>query len=173
MGKFLQMIALWMLGASKTENGWKFTIDSPDFNLKAETKPLYDDRLPRENDTPAQEDTPENQYDFTQTVDHYSWLYLGDSAEEIQAWFDTEACVHFDKKHKPIIRRAICYTESTPRLVLNQCGNVEFVEIGDMIVVWNGRIMVYSVETAKDAKAGLGAKYYINHDLEKKKKGWE
>lgn len=173
MGKFLQMIALWMLGASKTENGWKFTIDSPDFKLKAETKPLYDDRFPRENDTPAQEETPEKQYDFTQTVDHYSWLYLGDDPKEIQAWFDTEACRGFSEKLKPRIRKTYFYSESVPTLALIQCGHEELIDIGDMIVVWNGRIMVYKVEAAKDVKWGLGARHYINHDLEKKKKGWE
>jgi len=173
MGKFLQMIALWMLGASKTENGWKFTIDSPDFKLKAETKSPYDDRLPREDDTPAQEETPEKQYDFTETVDHYSWLYLGEDPKEIQAWLDNEACRGFPGMLKPTIRKPVCYSKFAPTLALIEYKHEELIEIGDMIVIWNGRIMVYKVEAAKDAKCGLGARHYINHDLEKKKKGWE
>lgn len=167
MGKFLQMIALWILGKTNETGNWKITIDSPDFKLKAETKDSYDNALCEcdefDEETNAEEEDSDNYYT--------GLIYTGESVEEIKDFLD-EACADFEPSSKPQIIKAADYSESIPVLILEQGSHIEFVNIGDMIVVWNGRLMLYKVDAAKDMKVGIGAKYYICHHLEAKKKGW-
>ena len=167
MGKFMQLIALWILGKTNETGDWKITIDSPDFKLKAETRDPYDNDL-REYDE-CDEEANEEEEDS----DNYytSLIYTGESVEEIKDFLD-EACADFEPSSKPQIIKSADYSESVPVLILKQGSHIEFVNIGDMIVVWAGRVMLYKVDAAKDMKVGTGAKYYICHHLEAKKKGW-